>query len=100
MISDSGVEWDPCPDRAEVMRRLVELEKGGATLFGLVDAAVKGGQRVTDADALLALCGTTYAEFVGMGFRYEDLVHVIQAVYDAVGFTARRKASGSPTAGA
>ena len=98
MKSETGKEWEPCPDRAETIARILEMEKGGRTMAGAVDALAKGGQRITDANVVLAICGTDYAAFVDMGFRYEDLVHVVEAVYEAVGFTARRKASPRDTA--
>lgn len=100
MKSETGKEWEPCPDRAEIIARIVEMERRGETLAGAVDALAKGGQRITDADRILAVCGTDYAGFLDMGFRYEDLVKVVEAVYEAVGFTARRKASPRRTADA
>lgn len=97
MISSTGVEWEPVEDRAELVARVMEMEaQDGRSITQLVGDMGRGS-RISDADRLLKLCGSSYAEFLGKGFAFDDLVAVVEAVYSAVGFTARRKASPGAT---
>ncbi len=99
MRSPKGVEWEPAPDPAELIGRVMEMEKDGTTLSQLV-ATMGRGNRLSDADRLLRLCGSSYPEFVNRGFGFDDIVEVIECVYRAVGFTVRPRASPRSTAGA
>ncbi len=98
-MSSTGVEWDPAPDPAELIGRVMEMEEQGTTLSQLV-ASMGRGNRLSDADRFLRLCGSSYPEFVNRGFGFDDIVEVIECIYRAVGFTVRPRASPATTAGA
>ena len=96
MKSDTGTEWEPVGTPAETVQRLIDLEAQGETLASLV-AGLQTAP-ATSADRILrAMCGIGYAEFVSMGFTFEDVVTVVTEIYKAVGFTARSRASRKPT---
>ena len=96
MKSSTGTEWEPVGTPAETVQRLIDLEAQGETLASLV-AGLQTAP-ATSADRILrAMCGIGYAEFVSMGFDFEDVVTVVTEVYKAVGFTARPRASRKPT---
>ena len=97
MKSSTGSEWDPVPDVSALVGRVVEMEAEGTSLPQLAASLGKGG-RITEADRLLRLCGTTYADFLAMGFACDDIGEVAKAVFDTLGFTARPRASRKPTA--
>lgn len=96
MKSKNDIEWEPVSDVSDLIGRVVEMEAEGTTLAQLA-AGLGKGARVTEADRLLRLCGSSYAEFLGRGFAFEDLGEVLKAVFDALGFTARPSASKERT---
>ena len=97
MIAPSGEEWDPCPDRAALVAAVMEMEEQeGRSLVQLV-GSMSRESRIGDADRLLRLCGSSYADFLDRGFGFDDLVQVVEEVYKAAGFTVRLKASPGRT---
>lgn len=96
MKSSTGKEWEPSTAPAETVRRLIDLEAQGQTLAGLV-AGLQTAPATSADQILRAMCGIGYADFVAMGFNFEDVVEVVTEIYRAVGFTARPRASRKPT---
>jgi len=97
MRSKTDIEWEPVTDISELIGRVVEMESEGTTLSQLA-AGLGKGARIAEADRLLRLCGSSYAEFLNRGFAYEDLGEVLKAVFDSLGFTARESPSPKRTA--
>jgi hypothetical protein len=97
MRSSTGKEWEPVGSPAETVQRLLDLEAQGQTLAGLV-AGLQTAPATSADQILRAMCGVTYADFVQMGFTFEDVVEVVTEIYRAVGFTARPRASRKRTA--
>ena len=96
MRSETGTEWEPVGSPAETIQRLLDLEAQGQTLAGLV-AGLQTAPATSADQILRAMCGIGYADFVAMGFNFEDVVEVVTEIYRAVGFTARPRASRKPT---
>lgn len=69
------------------IERIIEMEQVDPSWSLMSALSSLSSGRVTDADTVLRMVGTTYAEFVADGFTYLDVGKVLQGILAETGFT-------------
>lgn len=82
------------------IERIIEMEQADPewSLVSLLSLLSSG--RISDADRVLALVGTSYAGFLAMGFGYLDVAKLVHGILSDSGFTTASVAdSAGPSQG-